>query len=296
MEIVDLAAEVRVLLLMILVGIAYLGMARRWAQRRGRAWSRWRTASWMTGLVVLAAGLSPALSALAHHDPVAHMVQHLLVGMYAPLGLILAAPVTLVLGATKTRTAQRVTGLLRTRPVHLLSHPATATVLSAGGLWVLYGTPLYALTAENTVVHHLVLVHLVAAGALFTWAVAGPDPAPRRPGLPVRLGALLASAASHAVLAKLLYARAGHWPPGGHGPVDRAEAAAMLMYYGGDVAELLLATVVLAGWYARSAPRMRHAGPGRTGRGSGGGMNRRGGARMGGQVRLASGPDGADLR
>lgn len=261
MDLVDLAAEVRVLLLVSLAGIAYLGMARRWARRRDRGWSRWRTASWMTGLAVLAAGLSPALSAAAHHDPVAHMAQHLLVGMYAPLGLVLAAPVTLVLGATETRTARRVTGLLRTRVIHLLSHPVTATVLAAGGLWALYGTPLYALAAGSAVLHHLVLFHLVAAGVLFTWAVAGPDPAPGRPGLPVRLGALLVSAASHAVLAKLLYARAGHWPPGGHGPVDRAEAAAMLMYYGGDVAELLLATVVLAGWYARSAPRARRAGP-----------------------------------
>jgi putative membrane protein len=76
----------------------------------------------------------------------------------------------------------------------------------------------------------------------------------------VRLAALLASAASHAVLAKLLYARAGHWPPGGHGPAHRAEDAAMLMYYGGDLAELLLATVVLAGWYARSAPRAHREG------------------------------------
>lgn len=249
------AVAAGLLLLLVVLAVAYLGLARRWGGRRGTAWSRWRTASWGTGLVLLAVGLWPSLSAAAHHDPVAHMVQHLLVGMYAPVGLVLAAPVSLVLGATSTRTARRVTGLLRTRVVHLLSHPATATVLSAGGLWVLYGTALYGLTGRSPLVHHLVLLHLLAAGVLFTWAVAGPDPAPRRPGLPVRLGALVASAASHAVLAKLLYARAGHWPPGGHGPVDRAEAAAMLMYYGGDLAELLLAVMLLAGWYVRSAPR-----------------------------------------
>lgn len=261
MQIVDLAAEARTLLLVGLLAAAYLGLARRWGRRRRRGWSRWRAASWSIGLALLAAGLSPSLSAAAHHDPVAHMVQHLLVGMYAPIGLVLAAPVTLFLGATTTRTARRVTALLRTRVVHLLSHPATATVLSAGGLWVLYGTSLYALTARSPVVHHLVLFHLVAAGVLFAWAVAGPDPAPRRPGLLVRLGALLVSAASHAVLAKLLYARAGHWPPGGHGPVDRTETAAMLMYYGGDLAELLLAVVVLAGWYARTAPRAARSRP-----------------------------------
>ena len=237
------------------LALGYLRLARTWGRRRGRSWSRRRTAFWLAGLGLLAVGASPALTAAAHHDPVAHMSQHLLVGMYAPVALVLAAPLTLVLGAVTTRSARRVTAVLRTPVVHVLAHPAIATVLSAGGLWLLYATPLYAGTTRSPAVHVLVVVHLLASGCLFAWAVAGPDPAPRRPGLVVRLAALLASAASHAVLARTLYARAGEWPPGGHGAVDRLQEAAVLMYYGGDLAELLLAAVALAGWYARSAPR-----------------------------------------
>lgn len=250
-----LVAGVPVWLLLAVPAVAYLRQVRRWRGRRGRPWSAWRSASWVAGLALLAVGVAPPLTAAAHHDPVTHMVQHLVLAMYAPLALVLAAPVTLVLGSSSTRTGRLVTGVLRTRLVHTLAHPAVATALSAGGLWLLYATPLYSATTTSSLVHHLVLVHLVASGVLFAWAVAGPDPAPRRPGLPVRLGALVLSAASHAVLAKTLYARAGEWPPGGHGPVEPLQDAAVLMYYGGDLAEVLLVTVALAGWYRRTAPR-----------------------------------------
>ncbi|GAA1178546.1 hypothetical protein GCM10009584_20220 [Ornithinimicrobium humiphilum] len=133
--------------------------------------------------------------------------------------------------------------------------PATAVVLSAGGLWVLYATPLYGLTTTSPTAYTFVLVHLLLSGALLAWVLAGPDPAPHRPGTTPRLVALLVSAAAHAVLAKRLYARAGEWPPAAHGSVERGQEAAQLMYYGGDVAELLLAALVLRAWYVRAAPR-----------------------------------------
>lgn len=251
------AAWILPALVLLVPAAAYLVLALRWSARRGQRWSSLRTASWLLGLVLVAAALAPPLSAAARHDPMAHMAQHLLIGMYGPLALVLAAPVTLFLGATTTQTARRLSWLLRTPVVQTLSHPAVATLLSAGGLWVLYATPLFEATMSSALVHHLVLLHLVASGCLFTWAVAGPDPAPRRPGMLVRLAALLVSAASHALLAKTLYARAGEWPPGAHGSVERLEEAAQLMYYGGDVAEILLAVVLFAWWYSRTAPRPR---------------------------------------
>lgn len=242
-------------LIVLVPGALYLLGSSRWRQRRGRGWSGGRTASWLVGLLLVAAALTPPVASMVHHDPRAHMAQHLLVGMYGPLALVLAAPVTLLLGVVRTSSARAVTRLLRTRVVHVLTSPAVATLLSAGGLWLLYATPLYHATTLSPVAHHLLLVHLVLSGAVFAWAVAGPDPAPRRPGMLSRVGALLVSAASHAILAKQLYGRAGEWPPGGHGTEAELQEAAMLMYYGGDLAEILLAVALLAGWYSRSAPR-----------------------------------------
>ena len=68
-------------------------------------WSPWRTTAWLTGAVTVAVALSPPLMDLAHHDHRAHMAQHLLLGMYAPLALVLAAPVTLALGALPRRAS-----------------------------------------------------------------------------------------------------------------------------------------------------------------------------------------------
>lgn len=227
--------------------------------RMPRAWSPWRTASWCAGALLVGVALSPALAAVP--DPaVRHMVQHLLLGMLAPLGLVLAAPVTLLLGAASTRGRRAVAAVLAAGPVRVLTHPAAAALLHVGGLVVLHLTPLSALAGRSGAVHGLVLLHFVLAGALFTWAVAGPDPAPHRPGVLTRLVVLVVAGGVHGALAKYLYAHADRLPPGGGHTVAQGEAAARWMAYGGDVAEVLLAVALLAGWYrARRAADTRAA-------------------------------------
>jgi putative membrane protein len=215
------------------------------AGRRG--WPRWRTAAWLSGCAVAAVALSPVL---AGHDPVSHMARHLLLGMVAPLGLVLAAPVTLLLRAGDRTTRRLVGRVLRSRPVHVLGHPVTAAVLSVGGLYAVLLTPLH--TAGHPVLATALHVHYLAAGYLFAWSIAGPDPAPRRPGTATRVTVLVAAAAAHAVLAKVLYANAA-------GQADRA--AAQLMYYGGDLAELALAVALFAAWYRRTGNARRAVTP-----------------------------------
>jgi putative membrane protein len=73
---------------------------------------------------------------------------------------------------------------------------------------VLYFPPLYTATTTGPVLHHLVPAHFLAAGYLFAWVIAGPDPAPRRPSVPARLVVLGVAIAGHAVLSQLLYAGA----------------------------------------------------------------------------------------
>ncbi|MBM0274630.1 cytochrome c oxidase assembly protein [Micromonospora sp. STR1s_6] len=240
------------LLPVVLLAVGYLLAA----VRDPRGWDHRRTAAWLAGCAVLAVALGPL--APLPGDPRGHMAQHLLLGMLAPLGLVLGAPVTLLLHVASSPTRRRVGRLLRARPLHVIAHPVTAALLSTGGLALVLLTPLYAMAERQSALHHGVHLHYLAAGYLFAWSLAGPDPAPRRPGLAVRVGALLGAAAGHAVLAKYLYANAATLPPG---LTDRDPAAfqsaAQLMYYGGDVAELLLATALFATWYRRRAPRRR---------------------------------------
>jgi putative membrane protein len=243
--------------------VAYLLTVRTYARRRLRPWRRPRTVAFALGCAALGVGLSPVLDSWAHADLRGHMAQHLLVGMYAPLGLVLAAPVSLLLGAVGPDAGRRIAGLLRSTPVHLLGHPVTAAVLSTGGLVVLYLTPVYARSTQEPLLHHLVHLHLLLAGCLFTWAVAGPDPAPGRPGLAMRTAVLVVSAGAHSVLAKLLFARAGELPVGAGLDPAEVEAAAPWMYYGGDVAELALAAALFASWYrVRQRRRSRTSMPG----------------------------------
>ncbi|AEE44839.1 cytochrome c oxidase assembly protein [Cellulomonas fimi] len=237
------------------VGVgAYLTAVARRARPGRRPWSGLRVAAWVTGTVLVAATVAPPAVSLAH-DPRGHMAQHLVLGMLAPLALVLGAPVALALASVRPARARRWAAALRNPAVRPLAHPVAGAVLSVGGLYVLYLTPLYAATLRSPAVHAAVGVHLLVAGTLFTWSVAGPDPSPLRPGLRTRLTVLVLAAAAHAVLAKLLYVHAAALPPGGSGSVAEREVAARWMYTGGDVVEVLLAVAVLAGWYRRTRPR-----------------------------------------
>lgn len=214
------------------------------SRRRGRAWSRWRTVSFAAGAVLPLIAVVPALSPYPGGSFADHMWQHLLIGMVAPVLLVLGAPGTLAVRALSVVGARRLTRALRSRPAVALTRPVVALVLNLGGLAALYFTPLHALTTQSAAVHHLVHVHFFLAGTLFAWVIAGPDPAPHRPSVPARLVVLGVAVAGHAVLSQLLYAGLGAVDA----PADDLRAGASLMYFGGDLAELALAFALVASW------------------------------------------------
>jgi putative membrane protein len=244
------AAAVVWLLLAAALGL-YLAAAFR--QRHGKGWSAWRIASFAAGTALLAAAVAPPVSAWAHHDLRGHMAQHLLLGMFAPLALVLAAPVTLLLRTVPVSAGRRVARLLGSAPVRRLTHPATAVLLDVGALYLLYLTPLFAATLHSSVLHAVVHLHFFLAGSLLAWSIARPDPGPHRPPFRTRLLALLAAIAAHSTLAKLMYAYG--WPRGTGFDLAEIRAAAQWMYYGGDLAELLLAVALFASWYRAAGRR-----------------------------------------
>ncbi|MEU6682291.1 cytochrome c oxidase assembly protein [Streptomyces sp. NPDC046832] len=250
------------LLLLVACG-AYLLLVRRACRRNPvLGWSRWRTGCFLGGILLLGAALLPPVVSFAHEDFRGHMLQHLLIGMYAPLALVLAAPVTLLLRTLPASRARRLTAVLHSPPARVLTHPAVALALSAGGLAVLYFTPLYHATTAHPAAHWLLHAHFLLSGCLFAHAIAGPDPAPARPGVRARLVYLGVAIAAHAVISQLMYG--GFWVDI-HAPVDQVQGGAEIMYYGGDLAELLLAAALVATW--RPEPR-RAAARGAWGRGA----------------------------
>jgi putative membrane protein len=184
------------------------------------------------------------------------MAQHLLIDMFAPTAMMMAAPVTLLLRTVSTDSGRAIASFFRSRPVHLLCHPITALILNIGGMYLLYYlTPLYARSLEVPLLHGLVNFHFFAAGYLFAWTIAGPDPAPGRPGMATRVSALVAAIGLHAFLAKTMYANL--LPHGVHIEIQEIREAAILMYYRGDVAELLLAVTLFANWYLQRKRKRR---------------------------------------
>ncbi|MDT0612526.1 cytochrome c oxidase assembly protein [Streptomyces lancefieldiae] len=242
----EAAPTVLVPTLLLAAAGGYLLAVRR-ARRRNpeRGWSGWRSASFLGGLAVLAVALLPPLGPAAHTDFRGHMAQHMLVGMYAPLALVLAAPVTLALRTLPPAPARRLTALLHGRPARLLTRPAVALALSTGTLGLLYFTPLYDSVTGHPAGHWLLNAHFLASGCLFAHAVAGPDPAPARPVVPARLAYLGVAVTAHALIAQAMY---GGFFVHIHAPVDRVRQGAEIMYYAGDVAELLLAAALVATW------------------------------------------------
>ncbi|GAB2597062.1 hypothetical protein Aab01nite_72540 [Paractinoplanes abujensis] len=207
--------------LLVVAAVAYAAAALR-LRRRGVDWPPGRALAWYFGIAAAVAGSGHA------HSFRDHMAGHLLLGMAAPLLLVFGRPVTLALRALPVRPARRLARVLRSRPIVLLTHPVTAGVLDAGGMWLLYTTGLHSGGV-------LIQVHLLLAGYLFTAAIIGRDPAPHRPGPALRAAVLVAFVAVHGILAKHLYA---HPPPGV--PAPDAEQAAQLMYYGGDLLHLVV--------------------------------------------------------
>ncbi|MFE5406353.1 cytochrome c oxidase assembly protein [Streptomyces sp. NPDC056580] len=229
----------------------YLLLARR-AQHRNPVlgWSRWRTAGFLSGVLLLGTALLPPVAPFAHEDFRGHMAQHMLIGMYAPLALVLAAPVTLLLRTLPSARGRRLTTVLHSPPVRLIAHPAVALAISTGSLAALYFTPLYNATMNTPAAHWLLHAHFLLSGCLFAYVIAGPDPAPSRPTVRARLVYLGVAIAAHAVIAQMMYG--GFWVDI-HAPIPQVQAGAEIMYYGGDIAELLLAAALVATW--RPEPR-----------------------------------------
>lgn len=229
-----------------LAAAAYLVLWSRGRRRNpGRGPGRTRAVLFLAGCALLAIAMSAPVDAFAARDFRGHMLQHLIIGMYAPLGLVLGAPITVLLRAVPPSRARQATRALRSRSLRVLVHPVTALTLSTGTLAAVYFTPLYNATMEHAVLHEALHVHFLVSGCLFAWVIAGPDPAPGRPGVPARLVVLGVAVAAHATISQLMY---GGFLIDVHAPIAQVRGGAELMYYGGDIAELLLAAALVATW------------------------------------------------
>jgi cytochrome c oxidase assembly factor CtaG/putative copper export protein len=192
------------LALVAFAGLLY-AVGLRSLHRRGVRWPVGRTMCWYAGLLVILWATAGGLGVYSHVLFSAHMVSHMLLSMVAPIGLVLAAPVTLALrtlpGARvpdELGPRQLLLAVLHSWPVRLLTQPLVALALWVGSLYGLYFTPLFTTMMSTHLGHVAMQLHFLTVGSLFFWVLIGVDPNPARWHPLARMGLLLAAMPFHA--------------------------------------------------------------------------------------------------
>ena len=156
----------------VLACFVYLGLYRRRCRtlaREGRPVARWRRRCLLAGVLLMAIVQLPPLDGLADEVLVAHMIQHILIGDFASLAIVLGLTGPVLAPLLHFRA---------TRPLRTLSHPVVALALWALDLYAWHLPLLYQLAIRHDLVHALEHACLLWFGALLWLALIGPLPKP----------------------------------------------------------------------------------------------------------------------
>lgn len=179
-------------------------------RRRKRPWPRSRTVAWLAGCLVLMLATSSGLARYAPAMFSVEAVDHMLVGMLAPLLLALGAPLTLAAESLrKSDPPGPREWLAWARGRRVLTKPVLVTVMFVGAPFLLYFTDAYDLTVRFHWAHLGMDLIFLVVGYLFAWTVVGADPTPDPAPSLIRLGLLLVAMPFDVVLAAAI-AGSGH--------------------------------------------------------------------------------------
>ena len=173
--------------------------------KRGDKWPVGRTISFALAISAIDFATSGGLGVYALFSFEYHMIAHMVIGMIAPIGLVLSAPVTLALrtlpiGRTPEERGVRgmLIALLHSRYAVILTNPITALALFDGSLFILYFTDLFGNLMQSHAGHLFMNIHFLLAGFLFFHVIIGIDPNPKKIPYIVRIVVLFAAMSIHA--------------------------------------------------------------------------------------------------
>ena len=176
--------------------------------RRGDKWPVGRTVAFALGISVIDYATSGGLGVYAKFSFEYHMIAHMALGMIAPIGIVLGAPITLALRTLPQGRNQEERGvrgtliaLLHSKPAGIVTNPVVILALFDGSLFVLYMTKLFGNMMQSHLGHLVMNVHFLLAGILFFHVIIGIDPNPRKVPHIVRIVILFAAMSIHAFFA-----------------------------------------------------------------------------------------------
>ena len=173
--------------------------------KRGDKWPVGRTVAFALGISAVDFATSGGLGLYANFSFSYHMISHMVIGMIAPIGLVLGAPITLALRTLpQARNSQErgirgsLIAVLHSKIGIVFTNPIVALVIFDGSLFALYFTDLFAMMMASHVGHLLMTLHFLAAGYLFFSVIIGVDPNPRKIPHLLRIVVLFAAMSIHA--------------------------------------------------------------------------------------------------
>lgn len=185
--------------------------------RSGVKWPVGRTIAFALGISVIDFATSGGLGLYSFFSFSHHMMAHMLLGMVAPIGIVLGAPITLALralpagrtllhsdeGDGRGSEVERglrglLTVILSSRFVAIFSNPIVALAIFDGSLFALYFTPIFDLLMGSHLGHIAMSLHFLLAGILFFHVIIGIDPRPKQYPFIFRIVILFAAMSIHA--------------------------------------------------------------------------------------------------
>ena len=174
-------------------------------RRRGDTWPVGRTIAFAAGITAIDYATSGGFGVYAHFAFSYHMISHMILGMVAPIGLVLGAPITLALRTLPQGRSSQERGIrgtfisaLHSRWSGFWVNPVVALLLFDGSLFVLYFTSLFGGMMQSHTGHLVMNIHFILVGFLFFHVIIGIDPNPKRVPYIARIVVLFAAMSIHA--------------------------------------------------------------------------------------------------
>jgi putative membrane protein len=168
-------------LFVIFFGAVYIRGWLRLRRRNALVVKWWRVLLYLSGLAAICLALLSFIDTRAQIYLSMHMVQHLLLLMIAPLFLLLANPVAVVLWGLPTRLRYAVGRLLRRESffrclLGVATFMPVAWMLYVVDLWAWHHPALYQLALRNEWIHDLQHILFFFTAVLFWWPIVNPAP------------------------------------------------------------------------------------------------------------------------
>ena len=173
--------------------------------RRGVKWPIGRTVAFAIGISAVDFATSGGLGVYSRFAFSNHMMAHMVLGMIAPIGIVLGAPITLALrtlpqGRNKEEWGVRgaFIAILHSKLSRIYTNPVVSLAIFNGSLFALYFTPLFGNLMQGHSGHFFMSLHFLLTGVLFFQVIIGIDPMPFKIPHLVKIIIIFAAMSIHA--------------------------------------------------------------------------------------------------